>query len=458
MNSDDKCKARLARRLKRRSIANSNFRKKSGKNSFKMEDVHIDLDEHDEGADDNARRSNDCHDDGKTEKNNEQVGDPQPNMCLDDDVMDCDYKIFFENLRVGGNFVFRRASGIPVRYEADAESSSNPEIIAVGKNPFCGGDRSPFISSKCDSIIDLDSKKSNGSPGSSSHSQYQGKFLMTLCFGCVHFSNGKIDLDSKKSNGSPGSSSHSQYQAPKNCNASNFFSHNPLGGHLSLKSYPEEQLLKPSWSSSDFAIGQVWALYSGKHFLPRQYIRIDNLISESQVCGTFLEALPTFDHEIAWKKEKLPTVSGMFEVSGISVNLEMSQFSHLVNSQKSNGQPLYKIYPLKGEVWALYKNWNSKWKRSDYENYQCHVVQILSDLCEGDVIRVARLKEVKGCLAFFHRQRVDQFYLSQEVSTKEMLSFSHQIPAFQVPRIRKYGIRESSWYLEPNALPPKRRN
>jgi curved DNA-binding protein CbpA len=247
-------------------------------------------------------------------------------------------------------------------------------------------------------------------------------------------------------------------KAPKNWNAGSFFSYNPLGGHPSLKSYPEEQLLKPSWSSNDFAIGQVWALYSGKDFLPRQYTRIDNLISESQVCVTFLEALPTFDHEIAWKKEKLPIVSGMFEVSGTCVNLEMSQFSCLVNSQKSNGQPLYKIYPLKGEVWALYKNWKSNWKCSDYENYQCQVVQILSDLCEGDVITVARLTEVKGWLTFFHRQQVDGFDLTHVVSRKEMLSFSHQIPAFRVPGIGRYGIPESSWHLEPNALPPKRRN
>ncbi|XP_059443865.1 uncharacterized protein LOC132175822 [Corylus avellana] len=247
-------------------------------------------------------------------------------------------------------------------------------------------------------------------------------------------------------------------KAPKNWNAASVFSHNPLGGHPSLKSYPEEQLLMPSWSSNDFAIGQVWALYSGKDFLPRQYTRIDNLISESQICVTFLEALPTFDHEIAWKKEKLPIVSGMFEVSGTSVNLEMSLFSYLVNSQKNNGQPLYEIYPLKGEVWALYKNWNSKWKRSDYENSQCQVVQILSDLSEGDVITIARLTEVKGWLTFFHRQQVDEFKLIHVVSKKEMFSFSHQIPAFRVPGIGRYGIPESSWHLEPNALPPKRRN
>ncbi|XP_059434288.1 uncharacterized protein LOC132167356 isoform X2 [Corylus avellana] len=136
MSSDDECKSRLERRLKRRSIANYNFTKKSTKNSFKVEDVsvdlddhddddedvHIDLDEHDDDAYDNATCSNDCHDDGKTKKNNEQVGDPQPNMCLDDDVVDPDYKIFLENLREDNQsyvveFVISDGMSVLIKYE-----------------------------------------------------------------------------------------------------------------------------------------------------------------------------------------------------------------------------------------------------------------------------------------------------------------------------------------------------
>jgi hypothetical protein len=74
------------------------------------------------------------------------------------------------------------------------------------------------------------------------------------------------------------------------------------------------------------------------------------------------------------------------------------------------------------------------------------------------VITVARLTEVKGWLTFFHRQQVDGFDLIHVASRKEMLGFSHRIPAFRVPGVGRYGIPESSWHLEPNALPPKRRN
>jgi len=73
--SDDEYGSRLARWLKRRSIANHTFAKKARNNSFGMEDVPIDLDEHDNeaDADDNAKCSNDGHNDvnyAKKTKNN----------------------------------------------------------------------------------------------------------------------------------------------------------------------------------------------------------------------------------------------------------------------------------------------------------------------------------------------------------------------------------------------------
>ena len=43
--------------------------------------------------------------------------------------------------------------------------------------------------------------------------------------------------------------------APKNGNASSFSRSIPFGGLPSMKSSPEDKLLKPSWSSIDFATG-----------------------------------------------------------------------------------------------------------------------------------------------------------------------------------------------------------
>ncbi|CAL5373131.1 unnamed protein product [Camellia sinensis] len=219
-----------------------------------------------------------------------------------------------------------------------------------------------------------------------------------------------------------------------------------------LKPYPESKILEATWSLNEFNAGQIWAVYSGKASMPRQYARINNVSSGNQVCVSILEPQPIFDYEKIWKKQSLPIVCGMFGTTGTNVNLEISQFSHVVRCQQSTTKSVYKIYPMKNEIWAMYKNWNKKWKYSDYENSQFQFVEILSDFTEGSGMMIARLTEVKGCLTFFHRQQFDGFDLTRTVSKPDLLSFSHRIPAYRVPGIGHHGIPESSWHLEPNAL------
>ncbi|KAF7134601.1 hypothetical protein RHSIM_Rhsim08G0196500 [Rhododendron simsii] len=223
----------------------------------------------------------------------------------------------------------------------------------------------------------------------------------------------------------------------------------------SLKPYPDSKILGPNWSPNDFIAGQVWAVYDEKD-LPRHYTQINTVISSNQVRVTYLEPQPILDYEFAWKKERLPVVCGVYGATGPNVNLDRSHFSHLVRCQRSTTNPIYKVYPVKGEIWAMYKNWNNKWKQFQYENAEFDFVEILSDLSEGSGMRIAKLVEVEGCLTFFQRRQLDGFDLSRVVLQSEVVGFSHRIPAFRVPGIGQHGIPESSWHLEPNALPCKR--
>ncbi|GFZ17318.1 heat shock protein DnaJ with tetratricopeptide repeat-containing protein [Actinidia rufa] len=148
---------------------------------------------------------------------------------------------------------------------------------------------------------------------------------------------------------------------------------------------------------------------------------------------------------------QLPFLEPYPESKILGPNWSVSDFT----AGQSTTASIYKIYPTKGEVWAMYKKWNKKWKHVDYENGQFDVVEIMNDFSEGNGLMIARLTEVKGCLTFFHRQQYDGFDLTRAVSKPEVLGFSHRIPAFRVPGIGKHGIPESSWHLEPNALPYK---
>lgn len=79
---------------------------------------------------------------------------------------------------------------------------------------------------------------------------------------------------------------------------------------------------------------------------------------------------------------------------------------------------LFNIYPKKGEIWAIYRNWNGKWKQSDFYCNECNVVEITSDSCEEqhEVVRTMSLVQVPGYLTFFYREMSNGVLVSRMVS------------------------------------------
>jgi len=212
--------------------------------------------------------------------------------------------------------------------------------------------------------------------------------------------------------------------------------------------------LKLEWSAEDFASGQVWAVYNCSDHMPRQYVVVKNVVSSIEVSVNFLEPHPISDEEISWVEEKLPPGCGTFRIGSSIATLHMAKFSHLVDCEQRTKKNYYRIYPRKGEVWAMYANWSSKWKRPDFERYHCRIVEIMSEFSEDSGVLTASLEAVPGYNTFFQRKLSNGFMLNRLVARSEMLSFSHRVEAFVVPGIDKYGIPECSWHIEPDALPP----
>uniref|UniRef100_A0A7N1A928 J domain-containing protein n=1 Tax=Kalanchoe fedtschenkoi TaxID=63787 RepID=A0A7N1A928_KALFE len=219
-----------------------------------------------------------------------------------------------------------------------------------------------------------------------------------------------------------------------------------------LNTYSEDQFLSPRWSKYDFSPGQVWAFFCSEDYMPRSYALVEAVVSENQVSVTLLDPAWVAD------SEHRPTAAnvaayGIYKLSEASLVMDMSRFSHLAKCQKSSDRQFYKVCPRKGEIWALYENWNHRWKQPEYITSQYGVVEILTEFADGVII--AKLEEVKGCLTFYNRQEHDGFQLTHMIPKYEQLRFSHQIPAFKVPGIGMYRIPEEAWHLEPSALPPK---
>ncbi|KAL2347101.1 hypothetical protein Fmac_001101 [Flemingia macrophylla] len=216
----------------------------------------------------------------------------------------------------------------------------------------------------------------------------------------------------------------------------------------------ENTLCVGKFKSDDFATGQVWAIYCGEDMMPRQYALVNSVVSDREVVVTNLEPERVHEDEEKWREDQR-IACGTFK-PGNNVMLNMSQFSHLVKYvHDTKIRPHYMIYPQKGEIWAMYRNWNRKWEHTEYEKCQYWIVEVISNFSGKNGIEVAKLEEVQNCQTFFCRQRQEGVDLTRTICEREMLSFSHQISAYRVVGVERYAIPEDCWHLEPNAIPQK---
>ncbi|CAO2829688.1 unnamed protein product [Amaranthus hypochondriacus] len=225
--------------------------------------------------------------------------------------------------------------------------------------------------------------------------------------------------------------------------------------HMSSLNTRMSGSLKAEWTSEDVAASQVWALYDGFDKMPRIYAVVNKVFSSGAVEVTFLEPIPNpmDNEEISWMEENLPVGCGIFKLGSRVSILPLNTLSHMVNSDRTTKNMLFRIYPKKGEIWAMYKNWNIRWKLQNLINCHCRIVEVISDFTDPFGISTASLEEVPGFKTFYRKQLSDGFALNRVIPRSEMLSFSHRIEAFVVPGIEAHGIPECSWHLEPDALP-----
>lgn len=206
-------------------------------------------------------------------------------------------------------------------------------------------------------------------------------------------------------------------------------------------------------SSEDFMEGQIWAVYDARDRMPRSYVRIIHVVSDATVFVLKLEPHPMLNEEIRWVEDGLPVACGVFRAGTETTYKDISAFSHPVQCDWSSKKSFYRIFPKKGEIWAMYKNWKITLNSTDIDKCEPRMVEILSDYTDENGVNVCSLTRVKGCLSFFQRALLEDFHLTRWISKSEMLSFSHRVPAFVVIEIRERDIPQGSWHLEPSALP-----
>ncbi|KAG9447311.1 hypothetical protein H6P81_013439 [Aristolochia fimbriata] len=108
------------------------------------------------------------------------------------------------------------------------------------------------------------------------------------------------------------------------------------------------------------------------------YARIKRVFSPTfKVHFTWLEPNPTDEDEIAWVDVELPIAYGTNKHGGFDTSEMFGMFAYEVSWEKGV-RGSYKIFPKKGEVWALYKDWDISWScdPEKHKPYKCDIVEL----------------------------------------------------------------------------------
>nr|XP_017222956.1 PREDICTED: uncharacterized protein LOC108199582 isoform X1 [Daucus carota subsp. sativus] len=204
-----------------------------------------------------------------------------------------------------------------------------------------------------------------------------------------------------------------------------------------------------------FAAGQIWAVYDTLDTLPRFYTQIVKVLRPNfKLRIIWLEPDLDDNDEIKWAEEGLPIACGKFRPGSIENTENHLMFSHVVSWDKGIRRNTFKIYPKKGDTWALFKSWNINWSSDpeSHRKYEYEFVEVLSNYANGTAISVAYLGKVKGYVCLFCRAKqegVDTF----EIEPTELFRFSHKIPSFRITGKDRKGIPLEFFELDPAGLP-----
>ncbi|KAK4787615.1 hypothetical protein SAY86_011448 [Trapa natans] len=207
-------------------------------------------------------------------------------------------------------------------------------------------------------------------------------------------------------------------------------------------------------TESFFEVDQVWAAYADGDGMPRFYARIQKVISlrpfEVQISWLNSRSTAEFSSQ-DWIGCGFTKTCGDFRAGQIEISRSLNSFSHRVTWMKAS-RGVIRIYPRRGEVWALYRNWANDWTELTPKEvvHKYEMVEVLEDFDEDLGILVSALVKVVGFRTVFHRHNPD---VRWRIPKKEMLRFSHRIPSYLLTGQEAQNAPEGCWELDPAAMP-----
>ncbi|GAB4860431.1 hypothetical protein Ancab_035590 [Ancistrocladus abbreviatus] len=208
-------------------------------------------------------------------------------------------------------------------------------------------------------------------------------------------------------------------------------------------------------AEKSFGDNQVWAAYDDDDGMPRYYAVIHNVISRKpfKMRISWLNSKSNAEFgSINWVGSGFYKTSGDFRVGKHEINRLINSFSHKVNWTKGTRGSI-RIYPMKGDVWALYKNWSPNWNELTPDDliHKYDMVEVLEDYNEEKGVTVIPLVKVAGFKTVFEQHSDPQQV--RRIPREEMFRFSHQVPSCLLTGQESPNAPVGCQELDPAATP-----
>ncbi|KAG1360579.1 Chaperone protein dnaJ 49 [Cocos nucifera] len=205
-------------------------------------------------------------------------------------------------------------------------------------------------------------------------------------------------------------------------------------------------------TEKSFRKGQIWAIYDDDDGMPRHYGLIEEVFSSNpfRVKMSWLDMQNHGDESLVlWEKSGFHISCGRFKF-GRKVDIDsVNFFSHLVECERA-ARDVYRIYPKKGSVWALYDEGTLGGKEGRYYD----IVVFLTSYSEMHGLSMAYLEKVEGYRTIFKRRAIGS-HAVKWLEKDDVRLFSHQIPARKLSQTEGPNLPRECWELDPASLPPE---
>ncbi|CAN8315070.1 unnamed protein product [Cochlearia groenlandica] len=207
-------------------------------------------------------------------------------------------------------------------------------------------------------------------------------------------------------------------------------------------------------SENSFSDNQIWACYDPMDGMPRSYVVIDKVISVEPFKVRILRLTSETNIELTstkWLGFGVSKTCGEFRVRNSQICKSLYIFSHKVNLIKGDHGE-FVIYPRKGDVWALYRNWSHEWNYlTGIETTDYDLVEVVEGYTEENGVTVVPLVKVAGFKSVFHHHLDPKE--TRMITKDEMARFSHRIPSYLLTGREATGAPRGCRQLDPAGTP-----